>query len=214
MSINDLERNAPLPTVLWEHQGEVEVIDYHLQTLDFSDESHDGADLLSDLHALEEADQQCAAALRPQLRGTGLGGGAVMRVHRNLHNAKAGGPQWVHTHKGKVAEYLDSVLLTEVTTRIQPAGQRKCQAAGVRSVCAFFDGTPGDDVQGLVAAIDDVLDVVDGSEWRRVSYDPRVDDGFLSYNPATGIKDHWNTAAAAHLRADGSTWVLNPRWEA
>lgn len=122
-----------------------------------------------------------------------------MRVHRNLHNARVGGPQWVETVKGKVARYLDEVRLTNVSTRIQPAGQAKCQASGVRSVVAFFDGVeaPG-------------AHVLPGT-WERVEYDPRVNSNFQV------IRNHypmpWNVAIGAHLRADGSTWVLGARWE-
>lgn len=121
-----------------------------------------------------------------------------MRIHRNLHNAKAGGPQWVSTLRGKVDAYLDSVYLANVTTRIQPAGQRKCQESGVRSVCAYFDG---DQAQAW--------EVQAGCPhgWHRVSYDPRVDSSFL----ADGRP--WNTADAVRLQADGVTYVLNPSFE-
>lgn len=123
-----------------------------------------------------------------------------MRVHRNLHNARKGGPQWVETISGKVTRYLEEVKLTGVSTRIQPAGQAKCQSSGVRSVIAFFDGAeaPG-------------ADVLPGT-WERVEYDPRVDSTFLvRHNDDTTAP--WNVAIGAHLRADGSTWVLGARWE-
>lgn len=122
-----------------------------------------------------------------------------MRVHRNLHNARRGGPQWVHTVKGRVSAYLDEVRLTSVTTRIQPAGAAKCAATQVRSVCAFFDGqetsfnTPAEGGHGT---------------WQRIGYDPRKDASFMADGTA------WNAAAAVELRADGSAWVLGPRWEA
>ena len=128
-----------------------------------------------------------------------------LRVHRNLHNAKRGGPQWVSTVRGKVDAYLDDVLLTGVTTRIQPAGARKCAESGVRSVCAYFDG---DKPTGAY---------VGTGEWHRVAYDPRVDAAFQFLAHVPGEADlqprPWNAADAAALRADGSTWVLNPRWE-
>jgi len=122
-----------------------------------------------------------------------------MRVHRNLHNARKGGPQWVETQKGKVVRYLEEVKLTGVSTSIQPAVQAKCQESGVRSVIAFFDGVeaPG-------------AHVLPGT-WERVEYDPRVNSNFQV------IRNHyptpWNVAIGAHLRADGSTWVLGARWE-
>lgn len=122
-----------------------------------------------------------------------------MRIHRNLHNARRGGPQWVHTARGKVQAYLDSVCLVNVTTRIQPAGQRKCQESGVRSVCAFFDGDrPAEAYLGC-------------GEWHRVSYDPRKDEAFLF--AVGGFTQSWNTAEAVRLDTDGSCYVLNPTWE-
>jgi hypothetical protein len=125
-----------------------------------------------------------------------INGLPAIRVHRNLHNARRGGPQWVRTAKGKVAEYLEAVVLTGVTTRIQPAGQRKCQESGTRSVCAYFDGQRTGKAHGV---------------WHKVSYDPRSDDSFTAW--VEGKPVPWNTADAAHLRADGSTWVTNPTWE-
>lgn len=128
-----------------------------------------------------------------------------MRIHRNLHNARHGGPQWVHTVRGKVEAYLDSVLLVDVTTRIQPAGQAKCQTSGVRSVCAFFDG-----VQNTTA-------YVGTGSWDKVVYDPRVDDAFLSGHPSlvalgsTSLK-RWNTADAVRLTPEGECFVLGARW--
>lgn len=122
-----------------------------------------------------------------------------MRVHRNLHNARVGGPQWVETKSGKVQRYLEEVKLTGVSTRIQPAGQTKCQTSGVRSVVSFFDG-----VEAPGAA------VLPGT-WERVEYDPRVDNTFLVRRADNTAP--WNVAIGAHLRADGSTWVLGARWE-
>jgi hypothetical protein len=122
-----------------------------------------------------------------------------MRVHRNLHNAKRGGPQWVETKAGKVARYLDEVKLHDVSTRIQPAGQAKCQTSGVRSVVSFFDGVEGASIEFAIGT------------WERVEYDPRVDNTFLVRRGDNTAP--WNVAIGAHLRADGSTWVLGARWE-
>lgn len=122
-----------------------------------------------------------------------------MRIHRNLHNAKAGGPQWVETKGGKVQQYLEAIGLVDVTTRIQPAGQRKCAESQVRSVCAYFDGNPGTDWETIDPRRDE--------GWLRVSYDPRKDTAFMA-----GGKP-WNTAVATLLLADGSTWVLLPTFE-
>jgi hypothetical protein len=124
-----------------------------------------------------------------------------MRIHRNLHNAKSSGPQWVHTVSGKVESYLERITLVGVSTRIQPAGQRKCAEAGVRSVCAFLDGD-------LAAA-----DRIDTGTWHRVSYDPRVNTEFRSCSDGSGITYPWNRAEAVRLDSDGSSWVLNPTWE-
>lgn len=93
-----------------------------------------------------------------------------------------------------MAEYLDDVHLAGVTTRIQPAGAARCQARGVRAVCAFFDGVQVDNLHD-----------VDGA-WHRVTYDPRKHSAFQ----ANGSR--FNSAAGAWLRADGSTFVLGPRW--
>jgi len=117
-----------------------------------------------------------------------------MRVHRNLHHARKGGPQWVSTVRGRVDEYLSEVVLLQVRTRIQPAGIAKCALQRKRDVCAFFDGGR-------------TYDLPQKGQWKAVSFDPRVDKTFLADGSA------WNAADAAHLRPDGSTVVLNPRWE-
>lgn len=136
----------------------------------------------------------------------------MSRIHRNLHNAKAGGPQWVHTVSGKVEAYLEQVHLTDVTTRIQPAGARKCAASGVRSVVAFFDGAFATTSQ--VEALENVDDRIEG--WHRVAYDPRTDDAFLylvTDEPAVPAQ-RWNAADAVALTSSGRTYVLRPRWQA
>lgn len=117
-----------------------------------------------------------------------------MRIHRNLHNARRGGPQWVSTVNGRVDEYLTEVVLLQVTTRIQPGGLARCKLQRKRDVCAFFDG-------GFC------VDVPRSDSWQRVAFDPRQDKTFLADGQP------WNKAEAAHLRADGSTFVLNPRLE-
>ncbi len=128
-----------------------------------------------------------------------------MRVHRNLHNAKRGGPQWVVTERGKVVEYLVSVALVDVTTRIQPGGAAKCRTSGVRSVVAFFDGTHADN-QALIAAVKD-----EGGQ--RITYDPRSDSEFYSYALLGSLPKRWNTADAVILNADGTSYAYNPRWQ-
>lgn len=117
-----------------------------------------------------------------------------MRIHRNLHNARAGGPQWVSTVRGRVDEYHEAVSLSDVRTRIQPGGRAKCERRQVRNVCAFFDG-------------DSCRPRRVGQGWQRVSFDPRLNTEFL----ADG--EPWNVADAAELRSDGSAWVLHPRLE-
>lgn len=120
-----------------------------------------------------------------------------MRVHRNLHNARRGGPQWVHTVKGRVSAYLDEVQLANVTTRIQPAGAAKCAATQVRSVCAFFDGEETHISPPLIQR-----------GWEPVCYDPRADDAF---HTPEGVK--WNAAEYVVLASDGRAWAYNPRWQ-
>jgi hypothetical protein len=128
-----------------------------------------------------------------------------MRVHRNLHNARRGGPQWVHTHGGRVQAYLEAITLVNVSTRIQPAGQAKCQASGVRSVVAFFDGDE---------ATTEFLSKPQRGSWQLVSYDPRRDSAFrVCAELPSHHNGDWNVADVAELRTDGSTWVLNARWE-
>lgn len=118
-----------------------------------------------------------------------------MRIHRNLHNAKRGGPQWTETVSGKVARYLETVTLVDVSTRIRPAAARKCLETNVRRVCAFLDGTEATAPTTTTTR----------RAWCRLGYDPRKDASFL----ADGRP--WTHADAVELRADGSGWVLNPR---
>ena len=118
-----------------------------------------------------------------------------MRLHRNLHKARVGGPQWVSTVRGKVDEYLDEVVLVHVTTRIQPGGLARCALQRRRDVCAFFDGGRAEE------------SCVMDERWCRVSFDPRQDRTFLANGKP------WNAADMAYLREDGSAFVLNPRWE-
>ncbi len=121
-----------------------------------------------------------------------------MRYHRNLHNAKRGGPQWVRTERGRVAEYLETVELEGVTTRLQPAGVRKCQERNVRSVCAFLDGEPTHQAPPLVSP-----------GWEPICFDPRVDQNFRT---PEGLE--WNAADYVILASDGRSWAYRPRWEA
>jgi|SRR6056297_988103 len=118
-----------------------------------------------------------------------------IRVHRNLHRARIGGPQWVQTERGRVKGYLEEITLEEVSTRIQAGGRRRCEEKQVRSVCGFLDGVPGGKEGGQPSA------------WRRISFDPRVDETFM----AEGKR--WNRAEAVRLCGDGSAWALRPRWE-
>ena len=120
-----------------------------------------------------------------------------MRYHRNLHNAKRGGPQWVRTERGRVAEYLETVTLVNVTTRLQPAGVRKCQERGVRSVCAYLDGEPRPNLNANGGQ----------GNWQRIQFDPRSDNHFLADGQP------WNAAAAVKLEQDGSAYALFPTWK-
>ena len=121
-----------------------------------------------------------------------------MRLHRNLHNARRGGPQWVVTVRGRVHAYRDSIMLQNVTTRVQPGGVKRCAAKGVREVVAFLDG---DEIAPSEA-------VGFKWRWRRISFDPRTDTQFS----AEGFGP-FDRALYIHLRADGSSWVLSPAYE-
>lgn len=135
----------------------------------------------------------------------------AIRVHRNLHNAKRGGPQWVRTHRGKVAEYLDSVALSDVSTRVQAGGVKRAQAAQVRNVCAYLDGTP-DPVHPH--ALPPGETPFDGGLWFKVTFDPRTDDSF-GYRPVSdgAIVYSWNRARRVILLPTGEAWVSDPTWE-
>ena len=98
-----------------------------------------------------------------------MGAAPIVRIHRNLHNAKRGGPQWSRTERGKVVEYLKSVALREVSTRVRQGGVRRCQSRGVREVCAFFDGERIDPNQLPKSEPEAV-----------VRFDPRVDSQFYA----------------------------------
>lgn len=116
-----------------------------------------------------------------------------MRIHRNLHAARQGKPQWVETRAGRVAAYLDSVTLLNVSTRIQLGGLKRCQENQVRQVCAYMDG--------------ELSAETPAGDWQRIAFDPRKDTHFL----ANGLP--WNLASAVRLEADGKSYVLNPRLE-
>lgn len=67
-----------------------------------------------------------------------------VKLHRNL-NAPGGAVEWSVTPlegewKGRVAGYLRSARLIDVVFRVQPAGARKIQKTGVRSVVAWVEG--------------------------------------------------------------------------
>lgn len=117
-----------------------------------------------------------------------------VRVHRNLHKARSGGPQWVLTKSGRVVEYLARATLVNVSTRIQPSVLRRCREKKVRNVCGFLDGQRVEHREATEG-------------WLPIRFDPRCDDVFLA-----GDKE-WNRAEAVILTANGRAWVLNPRWQ-
>ena len=133
-----------------------------------------------------------------------------MRVHRNLHAARKGGPQWVETARGRVVRYWAELELRDVSTRIQPAGAERCKLTQVRSVCAFLDGELHTGPASVWAA------------WSRVKYDPRHHAAFLHDQRGaapSAVPDErhgwrrWNRADRVILNQDGSCYALNPRWE-
>lgn len=62
--------------------------------------------------------------------------GEKVRVHVNLHNGC-----YVITHKGKVAGYVKSLTLEDVTPKISMSGYNKCKDEQQRNVHAFLEGT-------------------------------------------------------------------------
>lgn len=62
--------------------------------------------------------------------------GEKVRVHVNLHNGC-----YVITHKGKVAGYVKSLTLADVTPKISMSGYKKCKDEQQRNVHAFLEGT-------------------------------------------------------------------------
>lgn len=130
-----------------------------------------------------------------------------IRVHRNLHAARAGAPQWVITDgRGRVVERVPYLALADVETMVQPAGVRRCHETGVRAVCARFKGRP--------AALWELPDA--GLEWWRTQFDPRRDEAFMAviespFGPeALSLK--WNHARYALLAPSGSCTVFDPEW--
>lgn len=122
------------------------------------------------------------------------------RVHRNLHRARAGGPQWVLTQRGKVQEYRRTVALLAVNTRIRSATRKRCEVEQRRTVCAYIEGDVTD--QGISPT----------GDWCRISFDPRREANFMAHD-SNGARRPWNTADAARFDEDGTGWVLSPRWE-
>ncbi|MEI2421998.1 hypothetical protein V6O07_17100, partial [Arthrospira platensis SPKY2] len=122
------------------------------------------------------------------------------RVHRNLHQARAGGPQWVLTKRGKVQAYRETVGLLGVNTKISAAVRKRCELKQRRTVCAYIEGLVTDRTALPVGA------------WLRISFDPRREAYFMASGD-DGERKPWNAADAARFDDDGSGWVLNPRWE-
>lgn len=122
------------------------------------------------------------------------------RVHRNLHRARAGGPQWVVTQRGKVQEYRSTVALLAVNTRIRAATRKRCEVQQRRTVCAYIEGEITNQVMSSTGA------------WCRISFDPRREANFMACD-SDGARRPWNTADAARFDEDGTGWALNARWE-
>jgi len=138
----------------------------------------------------------------------------MMRVHRNLHAARQGTPQWVQTLRGRVVAYHPEIALSSVTTRIQPAGARACRQEQVRRVCAFLDGWPA----GMAEYAGWTADELTGDPlWRRIVFDPRREDQFGLLNPwgavdRFGFYSRWNAADMVLMLSDGSSWARRARW--
>jgi hypothetical protein len=123
--------------------------------------------------------------------------GPSVRIHRNLHNARKGGPQWTRTERGKVVEYLDAVALRDVTTRVRQGGIRRCQEKGQREVCAFFDGF-------LV----DPADLPTTEPEALVRFDPRYDSQFFAAGfDVPGGRFAFRSAEYVLLAESGAAYV-------
>lgn len=55
MQNNDLHNELPLIEVTWEAQGELEPVEYHLQHIDWADETCDSADFLDLVEVIDLA---------------------------------------------------------------------------------------------------------------------------------------------------------------
>ena len=122
------------------------------------------------------------------------------RVHRNLHHARVGGPQWVLTRRGRVQAYRVEVGLLGVRTKIGEAVRKRCELNQRRTVCAYVEGVVID------------VAVLPAGAWLRMSFDPRREANFMVFS-TDGARWAWNAADAARFDEEGIGWALNPRWE-
>lgn len=123
-----------------------------------------------------------------------------LTIHRNLHRSRSGAAQWVITRGGRVVHYRRQLALSSVASRIRQRARAWCAEAQQRTVCAFIEGSPCEPKR------------LPRNGWQRVQFDPRHDEAFVALD-ARGRRRRWNRAIAARFDADGSAWVLRPRWE-
>lgn len=123
------------------------------------------------------------------------------QVYWNVHKR-----QYSVRHKGRVVDHSSSVVLTGVSFRVQPAGQRKVRETGQKNVHAY---AAGERPTGLLC--DSVVDAMLAAEkLPQVTYNPTKHDTFVRVD--TGAPVH--TAQAAVLTVHDNKpviYTINPK---
>lgn len=118
--------------------------------------------------------------------------GVRVSVHRNLHLP---GCAWSVRPVGqsRVAGHVSgrTLLMSEVEFRVRPSGRERARRDGQRNVHAFVVGT--------------VVARAPRGSWRRATYDPFVDDGFV--DRATRVLLTPEMACAVRFDAEGMWWL-------
>jgi len=143
------------------------------------------------------------------MTGLDLHAGQTVRVHVNLHRARAGLPDPLAVRLppyATVAGYAAAVILGSARFTVRPAAQAKCAETGVRAVCAWvtgqviaWSGGPVD-VGRLMAVLPVEL------PWRLLSFDPRRDTCFNDQGRPVRSAD-------AVICAGAHAWALNGKDE-
>jgi len=134
-----------------------------------------------------------------------LTAGRFVRVHVNLHRARAGQPDCLAVRLSpfaRVEGYAAAVVLGASEFTVQPAAQARCAQTQVRAVCAWVTGevvawSEGPvDVEKIKAALPVQL------PWRLLSFDPRRDTAF--HDEGRPVR-----SADAVICAGLHAWALN-----